>query len=120
MKRGRVQGSGLILIFFTVILVAAGPGHAQSVGSLVVRGPDQETRSLQVTQPRGYATVGRDALEALGLSVETNRSELEITMYDGGPVVRFSFGSPLFWWDDDLLQLVDVPFAAGGTGQRGG
>ena len=26
-----------------------------------------------------------------------------------------SFGSPLFWWDADLLQLVDVPFMAGGT-----
>ena len=116
MKRGRVQGSGLILMFFTVTLVAARPGDAQSVGSLVVRGPDQETRSLQVTQPRGYATVRRDALEALGLSVETNRSELEVTMGDGGPVVRFFFGSPLFLWDDDLLQLVDVPFAAGGAG----
>ena len=116
MKRGRVQGSGLILVFFAVTLIAAGPGQAQSVGSLVVRGPDQVTRSLQVTQPRGYAMVRRVALEALGFSVETNRSELEVTMGDGGPVVRFSFGSPLFSWDDDLLQLVDVPFAAGGAG----
>jgi len=116
MSRSRVQGSGLISIFFAVILVAAGPGHAQSVGSLVVRGPDRETRSLRVTQPRGYATVRRDALEALGLGVETSRSGLELTMDDGGPVVRFSFGSPLFWWDDDLLQLVDVPFAARGAG----
>ena len=56
-----------------------------------------------------------DALASLGLSVETSSAGLDVTMNGDSPVVRFVFGSPLFWWDADLLQLVDVPFMAGGT-----
>jgi N-acetylmuramoyl-L-alanine amidase len=49
------------------------------------------------------------------LRLETSSSGVDVTMNGDSPVVRFVFGSPLFWWDADLLQLVDVPFMAGGT-----
>lgn len=114
----RVWGLGSVLVTLggvALTLVTVAAGHAQSVGSLVVRGPDDEMQSLVVTRPRGYSTVQADALASLGLSVETSSSGLDVTMNGDSPVVRFVFGSPLFWWDADLLQLVDVPFMAGGT-----
>lgn len=114
MKMGGAQASGLILFIATI--ASMGPSYAQSVGSLVVRGPDQETRLLPVARPYGYATVRHDTLERLGWSLEMTPSRLEVTMQDGGAVVTFSFGSPLFWWDGDLLQLVDVPFLLDGAG----
>ena len=114
----RVWGLGSVLVTLggvALTLVTVAAGHAQSVGSLVVRGPDDEMQSLVVTRPRGYSTVQADALASLGLSVETSSSGLDVRMNGDSPVVRFVFGSPLFWWDADLLQLVDVPFMAGGT-----
>lgn len=114
----RVWGLGSVLVTLggvALTLVTVAAGHAQSVGSLVVRGPDDEMQSLVVIRPRGYSTVQADALASLGLSVETSSSGLDVTMTGDSPVVRFVFGSPLFWWDADLLQLVDVPFMAGGT-----
>jgi len=118
MMGNRVWGLGSVLVTLggvALTLVTVAAGHAQSVGSLVVRGPDDEMQSLVVTRPRGYSTVQPDALASLGLSVERNSSGLDVTMNGDSPVVRFVFGSPLFWWDADLLQLVDPPFMAGGT-----
>ena len=111
---GRAQDSGVIV--FIATMVSIGPSYAQSTGSLVVRGPDQETRLLPVARPYGYATVRHDTLERFGWNVEMTPSGLEVAMQDNGAVVSFSFGSPLFWWDGDLLQLVDVPFVLDGEG----
>ncbi len=114
MKIGRAQNSGLIV--FIATMVSIGPSYAQSAGSLVVRGPDQEIQLLPVARPHGYATVRHDTLERFGWNVEMTPSGLEVAMQDNGAVVSFSFGSPLFWWDGDLLQLVDVPFVLDGEG----
>ena len=83
---------------------------------MAVRGPEGATASLPVNRSRGYAAVGWKALEGLGWAVESSASGLRATMADGGPVVEFAFGTPLFRWNGEVLQLVDVPFTEGGAG----
>ncbi len=90
-------------------------GVAQTLDPLVVRGPDGASVSLPVDRLRGYATVSQTVLERLGWSVGGDSGVLRATMGDGGPVVEFSAGSPLFRWNEEVLQLVDVAFARGGS-----
>ena len=106
--------------WLTAITVAtaapAGDARAQGSAPLAVRGPEGATASLPVNRSRGYAAVGWKALEGLGWAVESSASGLRATMADGGPVVEFAFGTPLFRWNGEVLQLVDVPFTEGGAG----
>ena len=88
---------------------------AQDATPLVLRGPQGGTDSLALNHVRGYAAVSGEGLEALGWTVEPRESGLTATMVSGGSVVEFQFGVPLFRWDGDVLQLVDVPFESGGT-----
>ncbi len=105
------------LIAITVATVApAGDACAQGSAPLAVRGPEGATASLPVDRSRGYAVVGWKALEGLGWAVESSESGLRATMADGGSVVEFAFGTPLFRWNGEVLQLVDVPFTKGGAG----
>ena len=83
---------------------------------MAVRGPEGATASLPVDRSRGYAVVGWKALEGLGWAVDSSESGLRATMADGGSVVEFAFGTPLFRWNGEVLQLVDVPFTKGGAG----
>ena len=105
------------LIAITVATVApAGDACAQGSAPLAVRGPEGATASLPVDRSRGYAVVGWKALEGLGWAVDSSESGLRATMADGGSVVEFAFGTPLFRWNGEVLQLVDVPFTKGGAG----
>ena len=105
------------LTAITVATVApAGDACAQGSAPLVVHGPEGATASLPVDRSRGYAAVGWKALEGLGWVVESSASGLRATMADGGSVVEFAFGTPLFRWNGEVLQLVDVPFTKGGAG----
>jgi len=88
---------------------------AQNATPLVLRGPQGGTDSLALNHIRGYAAVPGEGLEALGWTVEPRESGLTATMVSGGSVVEFQFGVPLFRWNGEVLQLVDVPFEAGGA-----
>ncbi len=94
----------------------AGDAGGQSVAPLVVRGPEGSTASLPVDRSRGYASVSVETLMGLGWVVEPSASGLMATSLDGGSVVEFSFGAPLFRWNGQVLQFVDAPFVERGTG----
>ena len=98
-------------------MVLGGParGSAQTENFLVVRGPDDSSLSLTIRRSRGYATVPHEALRQLGWAVEVDAPRLRAQLGAGGPVVEFSLDSPLFHWDDELLQLVSAPFSGDGS-----
>ena len=82
---------------------------------LTVRGPDGQTASLSVDRSQGYAAIRWPEMERLGWVVEASDSTLRATTVDGEAVVQFTLGNPLFRWSDDVLQLVDVPYAERGS-----
>ncbi len=109
-----------ILASSTMALGGPAPGAAQSSDTrtgdvLVVYGPDDTYLSFPVGRLRGYATVSHRALDQLGWEVEVDRASLRAQLGLDGPVVEFSLGSPLFRWDDELLQMVSPPFSGGGS-----
>lgn len=117
MIMSRFSSSFGILAWVTIALGGAAPGSAQTGDSLVVRGPDDSSLSLPVSRLRGYATVPHEALRRLGWAVEVDAQRLHAQLGTDGPMVEFTLGSPLFRWDDDLLQLVSAPFLGGGSFQ---
>ena len=114
-----------ILASSTMALGGPAPGAAQSLDArtgdtqtgdvLVVYGPDDTYLSFPVGRLRGYATVSHRALDQLGWAVEVDPTRLRAQLGLDGPVVEFSLGSPLFRWDDELLQMVSPPFSGGGS-----
>ena len=90
-------------------------GDTQTGDVLVVYGPDDTYLSFPVGRLRGYATVSHRALDRLGWVVEVDPTGLRAQLGLDGPVVDFSLGSPLFRWDDELLQMVSPPFSGGGS-----
>ncbi len=92
---------------------SAQPGAVQTGDALVVHGPDGSSLSLPVERSRGYATVSHEALLQLGWAIEVDPLGLRAQLGPGGPLVEFSLGSPLFRWDDDVLQMVSAPFSRG-------
>ncbi len=117
MIMSRFSSSLGILAWLTIALGGAAPGSAQTGDSLVVLRPDDSSLSLPVSRLRGYATVPYEALRQLGWAVEVDAQRLHAQLGSDGPVVEFSLGSPLFRWDDDLLQMVSAPFSGGGSFQ---
>ena len=101
--------------FLVMALSGPAPGSAQTGDSLVVHGPGDSSLSLPVGRLRGYATVSLGALSRLGWAIEVDPPKLRAQLGSEGPVVEFSLGSPLFHWDDELLQLVSPPFSGGGS-----
>ena len=115
MNRSRL--SSLLGILASLAMIFCGPvsGSAQTENFLLVRGPDDSSLSLTVRRLRGYATVPHEALRQLGWAVEVDAPRLRAQLGSDGPVVEFSLGSPLFHWDDELLQLVSAPFSGDGS-----
>ena len=116
------RGSGLssllgIVVSLTMALGGPAPGSAQVGNSLLVQGPDDSALSLSVRRSRGYATVPHEALRQLGWVVEVEAPMLRARLGPDGPVVEFWLGSPLFHWDQELLQLVSPPFSDDGSVQ---
>jgi N-acetylmuramoyl-L-alanine amidase len=95
--------------------VGPAPGFAQTSDALVVRGPDGASLSVPVTRARGYATVTHEALRQLGWAVEVEAPQVRARLGSAGPLVEFWLDSPLFSWDEELLQMVNVPFRGGGS-----
>jgi N-acetylmuramoyl-L-alanine amidase len=95
--------------------VGPAPGLAQTSDALVVRGPDGGSLSVPVTRARGYATVTHEALRQLGWAVEVEVPQVRARLGSAGPLVEFWLDSPLFSWDEELLQLVNVPFQRDGS-----
>ncbi len=115
-KRGSMcSGFFGILAALAMGLGGPAPTSAQMGDSLVIRGPDESTRSWPVDRARGYATVPHEALRQLGWAIEVDALRLRAQLGSDGPVVEFSVGSPLFRWNEDLLQLVSVPFSSDGS-----
>jgi N-acetylmuramoyl-L-alanine amidase len=96
--------------------LSGGDVIAQIPDSLMIRGPDGETSSLLLNQSRGYAAIASDALENLGWVVKSNALGFQATTVDGKSVARFFFDNPLFSWNQEMLQFVDVPFHDRGDG----
>ena len=116
------RGSGLlsvlgILASLAMTLGGPTPASAQRGDALVVHGPDDSSLSLSVSRSRGYATVPHEALRRLGWAVEVDAPRLRARLGSDGPLVEFSLDSPLFYWDQDLLQLVSAPFSGDGSVQ---
>ena len=109
--------SSLLGILASLAMALGGPasGSAQTENFLVVRGPNNSSLSLTVRRLRGYATVPHEALRQLGWVVEVDTPRLRAQLGSDGPVVEFLLGSPLFHWDDELLQLVSAPFSGDGS-----
>jgi len=104
-----------ILASLVMALSGPAPGSAQTRDSLIVYGPDDASFSLPLRRSRGYATVSHDALRQLGWAIEVDAQRLRAQLGSDGPVVEFSLGSPLFHWDEELLQLVSAPFSGDGS-----
>lgn len=117
MKMSRLSISLGILASLAMAVGGPASGSAQTESFLAVRGPDDSSLSLAVTRLRGYATVPHEALRQLGWTIEVDTPRLRARLGSDGPVVEFELGSPLFRWDEELLQLADVPFLAGGSYQ---
>jgi N-acetylmuramoyl-L-alanine amidase len=116
------RGSGLpsvlgILASLAMTLGGPAPAWAQTGDSLLVHGPDDSSLSLSVSRSRGYATVPHEALRRLGWAIEVDVPRLRARLGSDGPLVEFSLDSPLFHWDQDLLQLVSAPFFGDGSVQ---
>ena len=114
-RRSRLPSVLGTLASLAMALGGPAPGLAQAGDSLVVRGPDDSFLSLPVGRSRGYATVAHGVLRQLGWAVEVDPPLLRAQLGSDGPVVEFSLDSPLFRWDDELLQLVSPPFSSGGS-----
>ena len=104
-----------ILIAISMRL-SGGDVIAQIPDSLMIRGPGGEASSLLLNQSRGYAAIASDDLENLGWMVESNALGFQATTVDGKSVTKFFFDSPLFSWNQEMLQFVDVPFIDRGEG----
>ncbi len=117
----RVSSASRILsvlgILASLVMALSGPipASAQTRDSLIVHGPDDAPLSLPLRRPRGYATVSHEALRQLGWAIELNAQQFRARLGSDGPVVEFSLGNPLFYWDGDLLQLVSAPFSGDGS-----
>ena len=114
------RGSGLssvlgILVSLAMTLGGPAPAWAQTGDALLVHGPDDSSLSLSVSRSRGYATVPHEALRRLGWAIEVDVPRLRARLGSDGPLVEFSLDSPLFYWDQDLLQLVSAPFSRDGS-----
>ena len=114
-RRFRLPGVLGTFAWLAMALGAPAEGWAQASDSLVVLGPDDSSLSLPVGRSRGYATVPHGALRQLGWTIEVDLPLLRARLGPDGPVVEFSLDSPLFRWDDELLQLVSAPFSRGGS-----
>lgn len=107
-----------VLVLLASLALAVGgpaPGSAQRGGSLVVRGPDDSSLSLPIGRVRGFATVPFEALRQLGWAIEVDAARLRAQLGSDGPVIEFTVGSPLFRWNEDLLQLVSAPVSRNGS-----
>lgn len=113
----RFSSSFGIFAWLTIALGGAAPGSAQAGDDIIVIGPDSSSLVLPVSRLRGYATVPHEALRQLGWTVEVEARRLRAQLGSDGPVVEFSLDSPLFRWDDDLLQMVSAPYSGDGSFQ---
>ena len=106
-----------IVASMAMALGGPAPGSAQTGDSFLVRGPDDSSLTLGVERSRGYATVPHEALHQLGWVIEVDAPRLRARLGSDGPLVEFSLDSPLFRWDQELLQLVSAPFSGDGSVQ---
>jgi N-acetylmuramoyl-L-alanine amidase len=88
-----------------------GSTPAQERAALRLVAPGGAEATVAVATDHGFAAVPFRTLERLGWGVAV--------LSDGGEarraphVIRVRAGSPLFRWDDDLLQLTHAPYRAG-------
>lgn len=94
------------------LLLIPSPGGAQT-DAFRVAGPGGRRMEVPVFRERAYATFTDVELERLGWEVRASPDGFE-AIFIGGAVISITLDSPFFRWDDELLQFVDIPFAAGG------
>ncbi len=93
--------------------LASGPLTAQGPPELTIERADGATRVRALDLEQGFAAVPIGLFEELGWAV----AEVEGAIAMLGPhgiTLALTVGSPFFTWDDEVLQLADVPYRGGG------
>jgi N-acetylmuramoyl-L-alanine amidase len=102
--------------FLAPLLLQPIESLGQSKGHLILVGSDGDTLDITVFDTGGYRTVTHVALEEMGWDVEIDSESLKATISETDRV-RFLFDSPFFYWNNDLLQLVNSPVMEGRSAQ---
>jgi N-acetylmuramoyl-L-alanine amidase len=84
----------------------------QSRDHLILVGSGGDTVSIAVVDTRGHRAVTHTALEEIGWTIEIDSEGLSTTISETERV-QFFFDSPFFYWNDEVLQLVDSPVLEG-------
>lgn len=103
------------VVGFTALVgaLASGPLTAQGPPELTIERADGATRVRALDLEQGFAAVPIGLFEELGWAV----AEVEGAIAMLGPhgvTLALTVGSPFFTWDDEVLQLADVPYRGGG------
>jgi len=103
-----IHGFWLVAAF----LIQPMQSFGQSRDRLILVGSGGDTVSVAVVDTRGHRAVTHNALEKIGWTIEIDREGLR-TAINETERVRFFFDSPFFYWNDEVLQLVDPPVLEG-------
>ena len=103
-----IHGCWLVAAF----LIQPMQSFGQSRDRLILVGSGGDTVSVAVVDTRGHRAVTHNALEKIGWTIEIDREGLR-TAINETERVRFFFDSPFFYWNDEVLQLVDSPVLEG-------
>ena len=114
MKRDVVARIGLAVVTL-LATVATHPLGGQGVPELTIESAEGAVDVRALDLEMGFAAVRLTLFEELGWAV----AELDGAIAMLGPhgvAMSLTIGSPFFTWDDEVLQLADVPYRdAGGT-----
>lgn len=108
MKRDVAGRIGLAVVTL-LATVAAGPLAGQGVPELRIERAEGAVDVRTLDLEMGFAAVRLTLFEELGWAV----AEVEGAIAMLGPhgvAISLTIGSPFFTWDDDVLQLADIPY----------
>jgi N-acetylmuramoyl-L-alanine amidase len=112
MKRDMVGRIGLVAVTL-LATVAVGPLGGQGITELRIERAEGTVDVRALDLEMGFAAVSLALLEELGWAVV----ELDGAIAMLGPhgvTMSLTIGSPFFTWDDEVLQLADVPYRDAG------
>ena len=103
---------GLFAAMLLVALVAR-PLAAQGIPELRIERDEGAVDARPLDLERGFAAVRLTLFEELGWVVAEVEGALAM-LGPHGVSISLSIGSPFFTWDDEVLQLADVPYRTAG------
>lgn len=93
--------------------LASGPLTAQGPPELTIERADGAARVRALDLEQGFAAVPIGLFEELGWAVVEVEGAIAM-LGPHGVTLALTVGSPFFTWDDEVLQLADVPYRGGG------